>query len=294
MIRTEITGIGDPFILRVGDTYYMYATNAADGFRYYTSQNLTDWTDCGYCYKNSPWGEDSFWAPEVYERGGKYYLLYTARWKKNHSLRIGLAVADSPAGEFKDVTDGPLFDFGYAAIDATVLHDDDGKDYIYYSRDCSENVIDGVHTSQIYAAEISSDLRTFLTEPVLVSTPCKSWELLSGDEWRWNEGPYLVKHNGKYYMNFSVNCYASREYSVAYSVADKPLGPFIKADDNPILTFGEGDFSGPGHNAIFEGKDGKLYTAFHIHTHPEAPSGNRRACIGEVQFTNDDKMKIIV
>ena len=30
MIRTNITGIGDPFILKNGDTYYMYATSAPD------------------------------------------------------------------------------------------------------------------------------------------------------------------------------------------------------------------------------------------------------------------------
>lgn len=66
MIRTEITGIGDPFILKDGDTYYMYATSAPDGFKYFTSKNLTDWTKGGYCYKDSPWGENNFWAPEVY------------------------------------------------------------------------------------------------------------------------------------------------------------------------------------------------------------------------------------
>ena len=90
LIRTQITGIGDPFIIKAGEVYYAYATSAPDGFRYYTSRNLTEWKDCGYCYENSPWAENCFWAPEVYERNGKYYILYTARWKKNHSLRICL------------------------------------------------------------------------------------------------------------------------------------------------------------------------------------------------------------
>lgn len=75
----------------------------ADGFKYFTSKNLTDWTKGGYCYKDSPWGENNFWAPEVYARNGKYYMIFTARWKEKHSLRIGVAVADSPEGEFKDL-----------------------------------------------------------------------------------------------------------------------------------------------------------------------------------------------
>ena len=60
MIRTNITEIGDPFILKHGDTYYMYATSASDGFRYFTSDNLIDWKEGGYCYRNSPWGENNF------------------------------------------------------------------------------------------------------------------------------------------------------------------------------------------------------------------------------------------
>ena len=165
MIRTEITGIGDPFILKDGDTYYMYATSAPDGFKYFTSKNLTDWTKGGYCYKDSPWGENNFWAPEVYARNGKYYMIFTARWKEKHSLRIGVAVADSPEGEFKDLLGAPLFDFGYAVIDATLFQDDDGKEYLYYVRDCSENIIDGVHTSEIYCSEISPDYRSLVGEP---------------------------------------------------------------------------------------------------------------------------------
>lgn len=76
MIRTNITGIGDPFILKHGDTYYMYATSAPDGFLYFTSDNLIDWKEGEYCYRNSPWGENNFWAPEVYERDGKFYMNF--------------------------------------------------------------------------------------------------------------------------------------------------------------------------------------------------------------------------
>ena len=114
LIRTDVTGIGDPFILQANGRYYAYATSAPDGFRYFISENLRDWKEGGYCYRNSTWAEDCFWAPEVYRYRGRYYLLYTGRWKKNHSLRIGLAVSDTPEGEFKDLFDGPLFDFGFA------------------------------------------------------------------------------------------------------------------------------------------------------------------------------------
>ena len=292
MIETQITNIGDPFVYRVGDVYYMVATSAPDGFLCYKSKNLVDWTKIGYCYRNSPWAENCFWAPEVYFRRGKYYMFYTARKAKNHSLRIGVAVSDSPEGEFKDLTDGPLFDLSYAAIDATLLSDDDGKEYIYFARDCSENIINGVHTSQIYVAEIAPDYKSLLTEPVMVTTPDLPYETSHDKNWQWNEGPVLLKENGKYYLNYSVNCFDCADYCVGCAVADSPTGPFRKYEA-PVLVKAE-NFSGPGHNSFFYSKEGKLMTAFHIHTDPEKPSGNRRACIAEAEITADGKFHIIL
>ena len=48
LYRTNITNIGDPFVVSDGDNYIMYATTFdAKGFRYYTSENLTEWKDGG-------------------------------------------------------------------------------------------------------------------------------------------------------------------------------------------------------------------------------------------------------
>jgi len=294
MIKTNVVHIGDPFVLVANGVYYMYATSAPDGFLCRSSLDLVNWKEEGYCYANSTWGENCFWAPEVFEVDGRYALLYTARWKKNHSLRTGLAFSDSPKGPFVDAQDGPLFDLGFATIDATFLFDDDGKIYLYFSRDCSEQVIDGVHVSSIYVSEMKRDLSGLKTEPKLISTPDKPWETSSDPEWWWNEGPAVIKRGGVYYLNFSANCYASRHYCVACSVAKSPLGPFVKYDDNPVLKYREGDFSGPGHNSFFRDRDGKLMTAFHVHTNYDAPSGDRRACFAEVKFDGDGKMRIEV
>ena len=43
---------------------------------------------------------------------------------------------------------------------------------------------------------------------------------------------------------------------------------------------------------VIPAKDGKLYTAFHIHTNYDAPSGDRRACITEVYFDEKGEFKI--
>ena len=295
MIKTNITNIGDPFVLVYDNAYYMYSTSAPDGFKCYKSLDLKSWEDMGYVYKDSSWGEECFWAPETYHYDGKFYLLYTARWNKNHSLRTGLAVSDSPLGPFKDINNGPLFDMGYATIDATFLLNDEGKNYLYFVRDCSEQIINGVHTSTIYAVEVDKTLTHFIGEPIVISKPDCEIETTINPEWHWNEGPAVIHLNGRYYLNYSFNPYFDRHYSIGCQESMSPLGPFKKYDNNPILGYKENEFSGPGHNHFFRSlENNKLLTSFHIHTDYNHPSGDRRFCIGEVVFDDNLKMKIEV
>lgn len=289
-----IRNIGDPFVLRARDgTYYCYATSAPDGFKAWLSTDLVNWSDTGYVYRRSQgsWGEADFWAPEVVAYNNRYYMHYSARWSQNRSLRIGVAIADSPAGPFVDFFNRPMFDFGYAAIDGHVFFDDDGRKYFYYSRDCSENVVDGRHESHIYVAELNDDLVSFKGDPHLIAQPEQEWELRSGPEWLWNEGPYVLKHDGRYYLMYSANFYAGREYAVGYAIAGHPTGPFIKAAHNPVLFSHSPEISGPGHNSVTVSPDGReLIIVYHTHTDPLNPSADRQVCIDRMGFKSDGSL----
>ena len=46
-----------------------------------------------------------------------------------------------------------------------------------------------------------------------------------------NEGPFMIKHNGKYYLTFSIGSYLEYSYGVMQAVSDSPLGPFRKLTD---------------------------------------------------------------
>lgn len=144
---------GDPFLLKASDgKYYMYGTGGvSNGFKVYSSDDLVTWTDEGPIYQggtSDSWATDCFWAPEVYERNGKYYLWFSANWKENptkeqENFRIGVAVADKPTGPFKDLFNQPVFDPGYPIIDANILFDDaTGKTYLYYSRCCYKHAVE--------------------------------------------------------------------------------------------------------------------------------------------------------
>lgn len=285
LIRTNVENIGDPFIVYDGQRYYMYATGFnCNGFRVRVSDDLKMWEDLGVCLDllNS-WAEKDFWAPEVIYHNGKYVMHYSARRKTDKSLRIGVAVADQPQGPFVDK--GVMFDFGYAAIDGHVFIDEDNTPYFYYSRDCSENVVDGIHTSYLYVVKLNDDLTEVISEPIFLFGATEEFECkYHKPDWRWNEGPFMLKKDGKYYLTYSGNCYGTKEYCVCLALSDNPCGNFQKV--GPILTYKdvEEDFSGPGHNAFFKDKDGNLKMTFHIHTYADNPSGNRKACICDAEI----------
>ena len=299
---------GDPFILDDGDgTYYLYGTGggAEDGFAVYSSRDLVNWTDQGQVYfgnTEDSWNESAFWAPECYKKDGKYYLFYSANWKHNptnegENFHIGVAVADAPTGPFIDLQNQPLFEPGYPIIDANVFQDDDGKYYLYYSRACykhpveseiaewarDEGLYEEIEESWVYGVELSADFRSVIGEPVLLLRPPVSlddenaeWEsrsVTTGEiNRRWTEGSFTFKHDGTYYIMYSANHYAGPNYAVGYATGAGPLGPFTKADNNPVLQKNVdrgGDVTGTGHNMVLFLDGGeKMYTVYHGRTRP--------------------------
>lgn len=63
--------------------YYLYATNTENanlGFKVYSSTDLVNWTDRGWALsKNDVYGDSGFWAPDLIEKDGKFYMYYVAK-----------------------------------------------------------------------------------------------------------------------------------------------------------------------------------------------------------------------
>jgi len=294
MIITDMTNIGDPQILLHEGKYYCYATfndGKSEGFFVWVSEDLEHWSEPKMAFRAIDfWGQTKFWAPEVVYHNGKFVMHYSAWSRELKSLRIGVAVADSPEGPFTDVHGKPMFDLGYAAIDGSVLRCAAGY-FLYYSRDCSENFKDGVRTSEIYCVRLNHDLTETVGDHVLCTTPTEDFEKLSLSAplkfpTLWNEGPTVLVRDGVYIMNYSANHYASNDYALCVATADNPFGPWKKSEANPVLSR-RADLFGAGHNAFFVDKDGVLRTSFHIQTNPDRPSGDRRTVIGTVEFRQE-------
>lgn len=293
---SRINNIGDPFIIQDRETglYTLIATSANIGYFGWNSEDLIHWDNNHWAYQRpiNSWSTDSYWAPEIVYYRGLYYMFYTAR-QQNGRLTISVAVSEQAEGPYKDVQNTPVFDLGYAIIDGSVFIDDDDTPYFYYVKDVSENWFGQQRVSVVYGVELNEDLLSFKGEPVELLRPDQAWEN-PYDEWTWNEGPITMKHDGTYYLAYSANYFESPAYSVGYATSENPLGPFVKAEENPILTAGTlQGISGSGHHSYINSPDhSELFAVYHTHTIPQNPTGNRQVAMDRVSFKDDGSMHI--
>lgn len=315
--------LGDPYVLKIADgTYYMYGTGGVkNGFKAYSSKDLINWKDEGEIYNNQQpkaWGIASFWAPEVYERNGNFYLFYSAQWKNNpkndlENFKIGVAISKSPKGPFIDVSGKPIFDPGYPIIDANVFFEN-GKAYLYYSRCCYKHPVESevatwakaknwykeIEESWIYGVELKPDFSGVIGEPVILlrppakQNPATEWESRSVTAHeanrRWTEGSTLIKHNATYYITYSANNFDGENYAIGFATSKSPLGPFKKSATNPILQK-KGDVSGTGHNSITWSPDHKTMLCVY-HGRTKTTGHQRVVFIDKLYFDKAGNMKI--
>lgn len=118
-----------------------------------------------------------------------------------------------------------------------------------------------------------------------------TWDVERGEI---NEGPWMTKHDGKYYLTFSINGYGYDNYKVLQAVSTNPLGDFekIAVDEGGILIGADriGEISGPGHHSLIE-KDGEMYILYHVHQDPsaETPRKSRYVALEKVEWVTNSK-----
>ena len=332
-----LTEGADPSVLYVSDPscddfgyYYMYATSdylGGTGFLCLKSKNLVDWERVGTAFKPpaNSWGRTLLWAPCVVFHEGKYYMYYSAHQETRDREAIGLAVANHPAGPFEQWTgtnaNGDVIDVddpfvetdkfsdapgaaedqkikGKTLIDANLFIDDDGKMYLYAN--CYG--IWGMEMKDFYTPVYES--MTQLTRIDRSKASAEGSKQLS-DESGCNEGAFMTKHNGKYYLTMSVNWFSGKNYSVKQAIGDSPLDPdFEKVDwqkgGNLLTAMERGtpgadyDFmSGTGHHCFIEAGE-ELFIVYHAHKNREQGGGSRYIAVDKVSYTvNQDGQEIM-
>lgn len=272
----------DPFVLRAGDGYHLYATNGTLGnIQHAFSRDLVNWRISGDVLPILPvWAKGGLtWAPEVIEINDRYLMYYTLRDKATNVQCISVASSDKPEGPFVDLSTGPFInqpEIG-GSIDASPFRDADGSLYLYWKND--GNAL-GMFTT-IYAQKLSPDGFVLQGE---------RRELMMNDRlWEGNvvEAPTMHEEGGYYYLLYSASDYASDLYGVGYAVGPSPMGPFKKSPSNPLIA-SMGAVAGPGHQCIVKDAAGTDWLVYHAWTAPHIgdAEGVRSARIDPIVFSD--------
>jgi beta-xylosidase len=288
----------DPFVLKTGGAYYAYGTAppGSDGrpFPVLRSTNLANWERLGGALEplvDPP--ASAYWAPEVAERNGRFYLYYSASTTgSDQDQRLRVAVSESPAGPFRDSGQPLLPDAGFS-IDPNPFRDpNDGSTYLFFASDHEQNEPTGTGLSVI---RLKPDMVTADGNPTIVLRASADWQVYERNRdykgrrwpaWYCLEGPCCIAHGGRYFCLYSGGCWRGADYGVGFAVADHPLGPWADttALKGPSVLKGiAGEVLGPGHNSVVLGPDGK--TLFIVY-HAWDPDGTaRRMFIDPLRFT---------
>ena len=263
----------DPDILTVEEdgqvVYYAYATNSQgpSGGQVHVqtarSTDLIQWTYVGDALPRLPrWVVQQFgytWAPEVTRPAGGqgYVMYYTSRFaiEAGGVQCIGVATAETPEGPFTTVGEEPLVcQVGEGgSIDPAYFLDDDNTPYLLWKNDGNSQG----GTTWIYIQRLSQDGFSLEGEATQLIRADKAWEGILV------EGPTLWKHEGKYFLFYSANDYASPRYAVGYAESEAILGPYQKASEPLLKTNLKIGIVGPGGQDVVTAGDGQTWLLFH-------------------------------
>jgi beta-xylosidase len=277
----------DPEGVILNNRYWIFPTYSApykeqvflDAF---SSPDLVQWTKHPRVLDTAAvrWAKRALWAPAVVEKGSQYYLFFGANDIQSNAEPggIGVAVASTPKGPYRDYLGKPLIDRfhnGAQPIDQYVFKDVDGQYYMIYGgwRHCN-------------IARLNADFTGFVPFP-------------DGTLFReitpegYVEGPFMFVKGGRYYFMWSEGGWTGPNYSVAYAVADSPLGPFkrvgkILQQDSTVAT-------GAGHHSVMHhaGAD-KWYIVYHRRPLGQTDANHRVTCIEELHFDEQGAIRPVV
>ena len=267
MWKTNDIVIRDPFIVpcREEKVYYMFGSTFSFfakkpgmfpplGFYHFKSRDLKEWEGPfpSFIPDENFWADRDFWAPEVHEYKGKYYMF--ASFKRDGVCRgTQILVSDTLDGRFQPLTEGPVTPREWECLDGTLYVNEEDIPYIVFCHEWAQ-----VHDGEILAMQLTHDLKYAAGDPFL---------LFKASEAGWcceyprpgnfvTDGPFLFRRDGKLNMLWSSFYNGKYTMGCAYSSNGKITGDWIQEKE---LVFTEDG----GHGMLFRTWDGKEYFSLH-------------------------------
>ncbi|MCR4908869.1 MAG: family 43 glycosylhydrolase [Lachnospiraceae bacterium] len=286
----EDESFDNPLIAQRADPYVIY--NEDDGYYYFTS-SWPAYRDAEHGYdriairrsaslKGLAEAEDKIiwkahssgaqshhiWAPEIHKIGEKWYIYYAANSDNDiWSIRPWVLECTDPSkltdpeawverGRFVNKAGNYNGAFNAFSLDMTTF-ENKGKQYVIwaYKTDASRLLM---------AATDPSEPWKLISDPIILSSPEYDWEKVNEIV---NEGPAVLKHEGKIYVTYSASA-TGPEYCIGMLSADEDSDLMDAASwsksETPVLQ--SSDFTdqyGPGHNCFTVDETGNTVIVYH-------------------------------
>jgi arabinan endo-1,5-alpha-L-arabinosidase len=259
----------DPAVVRAGDgIFYVYGTQGGDPLRNIQaarSSNLVTWTQLPDVLPVKPvWASrtQDFWAPDVYRRGDRWFLYYSAKpdaalGDDKRGLCLAVASASRPEGPFTDKGEPLLCGEGFVNIDPFAFDDPaNGKTWLYW----------GSGFGPIKVQELAADRMSFAagSKPIDLVPVVKTED--AREYRRLVEGAWVTVRDGWYYLFFSGDncCGPKAHYATMVARSRSATGPF-EVRERPLYLVLEANerWVAPGHNSVVRDDAGTDWILYH-------------------------------
>ena len=259
-MKTSEIKIRDPFILVHDNKYYLYGSgrrNGSDlnGFDVVSSTDLENWSEPKTILEENDdfWATKDYWAPEVHEYKGKFYLF--ASFKSDDRRRgTQIFVCDTPDGKFEPLTKYPVTPENWECLDGTLFFED-GKPYMVFCHEWTQ-----IEDGTICAIQLSDDLKEAIGEPVelLKASELPGVSPLGSETNFITDGPFFHRfEDGKLIMIWSTfKKGPTYVQAAAVSSNGKLFGKWTHT--HPDIYTNDG-----GHGMIFTDLNGQLKLVLH-------------------------------
>ncbi|CAD0091636.1 unnamed protein product [Aureobasidium vineae] len=187
-------------------------------------------------------------------------------------MAIGVAVANSITGPWKDAIGKPLLENG--RIDPTVWIDDNGQAYLYFAN------------PGLFYVKLNADMVSYSGSIVQVPTSVATFG--SGrepDGTTFAEGPWIYKRNNLYYLVYATSCCSE---NIRYSTGHPITGPWtyrgvVMASTGKSFT---------NHPAVIDFK-GKSYFFYHNGALPGGSGYTRSTAVEPFAYNSDGTIPLL-
>lgn len=272
--KPRVQSLADPTVFKHGGKYYLYATGGAA----WVSSDLVHWEYHAVTFPEP--GRPI--APSIVEYKGTFYAVGNASTMYR---------SQDPLGPWESL--GHVQDENGQRVhwaDWMLFLDDDGVMYCYHNSDKGIGT-DGVFVTKLdpkaeFARTLGPTINCFAFNPEHLWE--RRGEKNEFPHESWIEAPWLTRHAGKYYLQYSAPGTEYTTYAVGLYVGDSPRGPFTYDPASPILR-GKGLLNGTGHHAVVEGPDGQMWVIYHVLIGNES-GFERRLALDRVVFDQAGRM----